>query len=198
VQESLHKRAVEDLENELSQLETQQRLTASRISKIKNAIAAYRALDAPDDDSIIPDIQAFNETGLLDAVRLTFQNLPPSIVALTPPEVRGLMENSGFNFGRYQNALAAIHTSLKRLVDKGELITIVMQGGRTAYGSARAGMIAPPPIVPIVTDPGIAPLVPSSGVVTSGPVGVVGPHVPPGRYRVGRQPIQPISLEDKK
>ena len=56
--------------------------------------------------------------GLTDACRMVLRNAG---TPLTPTAVRDRLEAVGVDLGRYANPLAAIHTTLKRLVEAGEI-----------------------------------------------------------------------------
>ncbi|HUB01857.1 MAG TPA: hypothetical protein VL983_04200 [Terriglobales bacterium] len=57
--------------------------------------------------------------GFTDAIRRILRTSKPP--ALTPPEIRDRMIESGFNLGPYQNPLASIHAILTRLRNKHEV-----------------------------------------------------------------------------
>lgn len=56
--------------------------------------------------------------GLTDACRTVLRNAG---VSMTPAEIRDRLEAIGCDLSGYSNALAAIHTTLKRLAEAGEL-----------------------------------------------------------------------------
>jgi hypothetical protein len=56
--------------------------------------------------------------GLTDAVRMVMANAPGPVTATW---VRDRLDAVGIDLDRYANALAAIHTVLKRLVEAGEI-----------------------------------------------------------------------------
>jgi hypothetical protein len=62
--------------------------------------------------------------GLTDACRSILKSTESD---LTPTDVRDSLEQSGFDLGKYENPLAVIHTTLKRLAEQGE-VTIVLLG----------------------------------------------------------------------
>jgi hypothetical protein len=58
--------------------------------------------------------------GLTDACRTVLRNAGRP---MTPSEVRDRLQGIGYDFSSYSNALAAIHTTLKRLAEAEELRT---------------------------------------------------------------------------
>jgi len=75
-------------------------------------------------DMIDPDI------GMTDAVRQALQSAPGT--SLSPIHVRNRMEKAGFDMSGYKNVLASIHTILKRLKLKNEVLTRE-RDGKTVY-----------------------------------------------------------------
>jgi hypothetical protein len=67
--------------------------------------------------------------GLTDAVRFVTR----AGVPLTPTDVRDRLRTIGVDLDSYANDLAAIHTILKRLNDKGEVRVVPHTNGRDAY-----------------------------------------------------------------
>jgi hypothetical protein len=88
----------------------------------------------------------FGETGITAAIRVL---LSRSKVPLAPVQIRTELMNRGFDLSNYENAMAVIHNTLKRLDRQGELTTVRNPSGQiVAYtmrwigpGSAeRSGM----------------------------------------------------------
>lgn len=71
-----------------------------------------------------------DEYGLTDLVRMALKTLSGG--ALAPPEVKTRIESLGYP-QKSENTLASIHTILKRLLAKGEVDTVIVQGNKTAY-----------------------------------------------------------------
>jgi hypothetical protein len=82
--------------------------------------------------------------GLTDACRITLRAAGGPLTAL---EVRDRLTTFGLDLSRYTNELAAVHTTLKRLNDAGELRFIARPGtGEKAYvwdRPARAALLGP-------------------------------------------------------
>jgi hypothetical protein len=68
--------------------------------------------------------------GLTDACRTILRNAG---TAMTPGQIRDRLVAIGCDLSAYSNALAAIHTTLKRLVQAGELRTIAAVAGKVGY-----------------------------------------------------------------
>jgi hypothetical protein len=77
--------------------------------------------------------------GLTDAIRQAFKTAPH--LEMNAILVRERLHKMGFNLARYGNVLAAIHTILKRLHQRGELITTGIIGNSQGY----MWVINPPP-----------------------------------------------------
>ena len=70
------------------------------------------------------------ELGLTDAVRMALRAAGHPLTAV---EVRAQLDGMGVDLDRYTNALAAIHTILKRLSESGEARFIARAWGKPAY-----------------------------------------------------------------
>ena len=70
------------------------------------------------------------ELGLTEAVRMALRAAGHPLTAV---EVRAQLEGMGLDLDRYTNALAAIHTILKRLNESGEARFIARAWGKPAY-----------------------------------------------------------------
>ena len=68
--------------------------------------------------------------GLTDACRMALKAAGHPLTAL---EVRGQLEAMGMDLSRYANPLAAVHTTLKRLSESGEVVLVSRRGGRPGY-----------------------------------------------------------------
>jgi hypothetical protein len=79
--------------------------------------------------------------GMTDGVRFILRR---AARPMTPVDVRDELANWGFDMSKYANDLSAIHTTLKRLNQSGE-IRFLISGGRHAYEWQR-------PVTPVVLD----------------------------------------------
>lgn len=78
--------------------------------------------------------------GLTDACRLVLRSAGRP---LTAPEIRDRLEATGFDLEKYANALAAIHTTLKRLTEGGEAApSEIDKSSRIAYAFLQSGVVA--------------------------------------------------------
>jgi chromosome segregation ATPase len=110
--------AKKDLADSIEALgEAQQRTQEldDRILQLRQTVSALSKLCGE------KDFEVEDALGLTDSIRAALQNAPRS-KSFTAQEVRLLLEARGFNTKRYGNLLASIHTVLKRLVDKGEVM----------------------------------------------------------------------------
>ena len=64
--------------------------------------------------------------GFTDSVRHVLRNVPSQ--ALTAKKVRDLLRGAGFDLSSYTNPLASIHTILKRLAERGEVVVSESNG----------------------------------------------------------------------
>lgn len=69
--------------------------------------------------------------GLTDAIRQAFKTAPH--LEMNAILVRARLHQMGFDLARYGNVLAAIHTVLKRLHQRGELMTTGIIGNSEGY-----------------------------------------------------------------
>ena len=68
--------------------------------------------------------------GISDAIRSVLFIVGRRVA---PVEIRKLLEATGFDLRRYTYAMAAIHNTLKRLVDRGEVRAEALTGGGRLY-----------------------------------------------------------------
>lgn len=80
--------------------------------------------EPPADSPLGQLLKQFEEMGLTDACR---EILKGSKEAMTPTEVRDALVRMGYDLKKYKNALASIHTILKRLGRSNGVWTIVRQ-----------------------------------------------------------------------
>ena len=73
--------------------------------------------------------------GLTDACRIVLRAAGSPLTAV---EVRAQLAAMGIDLSRYENDLAAIHTTLKRLTQSGEVRFIPQAWGKPAYQSMQA------------------------------------------------------------
>jgi hypothetical protein len=69
-------------------------------------------------------------TGLTELARVTLEE---AYMPLSASEVKKRMEAKGFDFSKYSNPLASIHTVLKRLVKSRQVKVVPQKAGKKAY-----------------------------------------------------------------
>jgi hypothetical protein len=69
-------------------------------------------------------------TGLTELARVTLEE---AYMPLSASEVKQRMEAKGFDFSKYSNPLASIHTVLQRLVKSHQVKVIPQKAGKKAY-----------------------------------------------------------------
>lgn len=110
---------------EFKALQEQERQIAIRKANVKASIKAL----APLVNQKSTDV---NSLGLADAIRLVFGGTSRT---LSPIEVRGKLEDLGFNLSNFENPLASIHTALNRMVDTNELVSSKSEDNKKRVGA---------------------------------------------------------------
>lgn len=130
-----YRRALEAAVREYEALGEQRQQIDRRLAELAQTMSTLSRLCG-----IVPTVSV----GLTDGCRLVLRGAG---VPLTPLEVRDRLKSFGFDLTRYTNDLAAVHTTLKRLNDAGELRFIARPGtGEKAYvwdRPARAALLGP-------------------------------------------------------
>lgn len=110
------------LEAELSEMVEQRDRLNVRIIQTMSRLKNVHAVMAIDEKTahIIRE-KGVTGIGLSEAVRLVMRSSTSQPVQ-TPAVVLAVLRTMGFNFSGYSNPSAAVHTTLKRLADSGELI----------------------------------------------------------------------------
>jgi chromosome segregation ATPase len=128
-----YKKALEDSKRELRALVAQRDEINLRIERAQAAINGLaNMLDNPDET--VAQLAEMNEivgpVGLTDAVGRVVQ---ASLDGFTAVEVRDMLEAMKFDLSKYSNALAAIHTTLKRLEGSRKVRSFTTPQGDTRY-----------------------------------------------------------------
>jgi hypothetical protein len=130
-----YRRALEAAVREYETLGEQRQQIDRRLAELAQTMSTLSRLCG-----IVPTVSV----GLTDACRLVLRGAG---LPMTPVEVRERLKSFGFDLSRYTNDLAAVHTTLKRLNDAGELRFIARPGtGEKAYvwdRPARAALLGP-------------------------------------------------------
>lgn len=127
------KQVVEDARAEIEALEIRREDIEKRIAQLKRVVLAGEPLSQPEytglADTLVRELEA---QGITDACR---EALRGSGKFMSPLEVRALLEAKGLDLSKQKNAMASIHTVLKRLKEKGEVISRTGTDGGTLYRS---------------------------------------------------------------
>lgn len=130
-----YRRALEAAVREYEALGEQRQQIDRRLAELAQTMSTLSRLCG-----IVPTVSL----GLTDACRLVLRGAG---LAMTPLDVRDRLKTFGFDLTRYTNDLAAVHTTLKRLNDAGELRFVARPGtGDKAYvwdRPARAALLGP-------------------------------------------------------
>jgi hypothetical protein len=130
-----YRRALEAAVREYEALGEQRQQIDRRLAELAQTMSTLSRLCG-----IVPTVSV----GLTDACRLVLRGAG---LAMSPTEVRERLKSFGFDLTRYSNDLAAVHTTLKRLNDAGELRFVARPGtGEKAYvwdRPARAALLGP-------------------------------------------------------
>jgi hypothetical protein len=107
-----------------------------RLNQLKKIVDALSALldDVPEVNPRMNDGHAALSAALLgtgmgisNAIR---QALASSNAPMSPIDIREILANSGFDFGKYASAMTVIHNTLKRLEAQGEFIGVRNKAGQ--------------------------------------------------------------------
>jgi hypothetical protein len=114
---------------ELGEINDRKTTLEIRIAKLRETVIALGRIFGEEFDEA-------DALGMTDAIRQFYMAQPDT--ALTAQNVRDRLEFLGFSLEKYGNALASIHTVIKRLLEKGELTEAVSigsigDGTKTAY-----------------------------------------------------------------
>jgi hypothetical protein len=130
-----YRRALEAAVREYEALGEQRQQIDRRLAELAQTMSTLSRLCG-----IVPTVSV----GLTDACRLVLRGAG---LPMTPTEIRERLKAFGFDTNRYTNDLAAVHTTLKRLNDAGELRFVARPGtGEKAYvwdRPARAALLGP-------------------------------------------------------
>ena len=131
-----YRRALEAAAREYEALGAERQRIDKRLGELAQTIATLSRLCG-----LTPTVS----WGLTDACRTVIRSAG---VPMTPSQVRDRLSAIGFDLAPYANALAAIHTTLKRLNDAGELRSVSHGAAATKTGYVwdrppKAAMLGP-------------------------------------------------------
>ncbi|MDX6559147.1 MAG: hypothetical protein QOF72_2196 [Blastocatellia bacterium] len=131
--------AIDELDSLMSEreaLDEKRDAIDQRISKLRRGVIGLGALCGLTGETIrtshpelFPDDPFGQDTGLTDAVR---EVLKTNEGFMSPVAIRDYLKKTKFDIGKYKNALASIHTVLKRLRFQDEVQDSIREG-RTIY-----------------------------------------------------------------
>jgi hypothetical protein len=113
MESSSYKSALQKAQADWAELTRQEAGIAVRKAQLKRTIKALAALC-----SELPDISAMS---LADAIRLVIAS---TTEALSVIEIRGKLNEIGYDLSKFKTPLASIHTAVNRMVESEELIHI--------------------------------------------------------------------------
>jgi len=123
-----YKSAIFKAWQELSEVQEQEKQILIKKARLKQSVDALWPLAFPDADTP-PDI---NSMTLADAIRLLVQSCSGRYITIK--EVRGKLEDIGFDLKKYANPLASIHTAAARMVASEELTWVDDDGKKLTAG----------------------------------------------------------------
>lgn len=113
---------LDELLNEEAQIEFRLKEIRGRSEILRKAVLGLSALIGEDAEE--------ESLGITDAIRGVVERRKEFMVS--PMSVRGLLRSADFPVSKYKNALAVIHTTLKRLEEQGE-VRPIEKDGKTYY-----------------------------------------------------------------
>jgi hypothetical protein len=97
------------------------RLAGERVpADVQNRISLLNSVKRMADEQI-------EDMGLTEAIRWVFKQ--PSIVPLTPTQVRDRLAEMGYDLEKYRHVMPPIHNTLKRMKEAGEIREVEGVGG---------------------------------------------------------------------
>jgi hypothetical protein len=125
--QGVYYQALEKAQNELATLREERRKIDGRIAKLEQTVKGLAAICEEQHAEIPPelpmppeivDVDDVTGLGLTGAIRKILSSREYPMMAT---EVRDALAESGMDITKYSNALVAVHNTLKRLFDQGEL-----------------------------------------------------------------------------
>ena len=137
-----------ELMTEREEIELRRERIDRRISRLREAIMGLGSLCnkaafeiSRDHPELFPDT-ASPDVGFTDAIRAVFRDNKE--YSYSPIEIRDYLEFTEFDVAKYKNVLASIHSIVKRLKKKGEIIEGT-QDGKVVYKCNPRGPLAQDP-----------------------------------------------------
>jgi len=124
---------------ELRELQEQERALVVKKAQLQQSVDALWPLACPE-LATAPDIRSMT---LADAIRLLVQSC--SGRPITIKEIRGKLQDIGFDLSKYSNPLASIHTAASRMVESEELVWLDDEGKKLTAGPELKPVLAAEP-----------------------------------------------------
>ena len=133
---SPYKSAIFQAWQELQEAQEEEKKLTIRKARLKATVDALWPLAFP--DSGYPDITSMT---LADAIRLLVQSCNDRTI--TVKEIRGKLQDLGFDLSKYANPLASIHTAAARMVESDELKWVDDEGKKLTSGPEMKPVLGP-------------------------------------------------------
>lgn len=128
--------------SELSALQEEEKRLIVQRARLRQTCDALWPLAFPEEASQYPDI---NSMTLADAIRMMVQCYCAPDRNLTVKEIRGKLQDIGYDLSRYKNPLASIHTAANRMVESGELNWVDDQVNKLTIGPEMRSVLTSEP-----------------------------------------------------
>jgi predicted nucleic acid-binding Zn-ribbon protein len=125
-EQDVYSQALEKAQKELASLREDRQKIDGRMAKLEQTIKGLAAICEEQQAEISSDLadlpivepEDLGNLGLTGSIR---KILSSRQTQMTPTEIRDALVESGMDLDKYSNAMVAIHNTLKRLFDQGEL-----------------------------------------------------------------------------
>jgi hypothetical protein len=129
-------KAIDDMLAKLAEAVRINRESEKAVREYSDAIRALAQV-CEDDETKASYLLALEDIsgkpGFMEAIKAVFRTRH---VALTPSEIKGFIEaENRMDFSGYTNPMASIHTTLRRMKDKGDIAETLNVKGEKAYRS---------------------------------------------------------------
>jgi hypothetical protein len=113
---------------ELQEAQEEEKKLLIKKARLKATVDALWPMAFPDSNTS-PDI---NSMTLADAIRMLVQSCTGR--STTIKEIRGKLQDLGYDLSKYKNPLASIHTATTRMVESEELVWVDDEGNKLTAG----------------------------------------------------------------
>ena len=127
-----YRRDLQARKRELVSLLTQRQKIDQRMAQLQPVINYLEGLCRELGEKVAHETAVNREltTGLTALARTTLEE---AYIPLSASDLKNRMEVKGFDFSKYSNPLASIHTVLRRLVKSREVKVVPQKGGKKTY-----------------------------------------------------------------